>query len=202
MTGGLLIVSESSAHVDARAASRFEHARARIEAAAGFPFESTQYEDVTRIDAGAVVLSGSFAPWSAHDEKALARLADVVRAYTGPVLGICAGMQLQARFVRGSLRPAESPPSTGFGPVDTVDDGDLLRGLPARFDVYKHHDHEIAEPPASFRVLARSEECAIEAFADTERPWWGTQFHPEEFDDLNPCGARVLANFFELARKG
>jgi GMP synthase-like glutamine amidotransferase len=196
---GLLVISECRAWVGDREARAYDRVRARLEAVAGFPVEARQYEDLTRLDADAVVLSGSFAPWDAHVEGALARLGDVVAAYPGPVLGICAGMQLQARFAGGTLGPAASAPPTGFGPVDVLDDTDLLRGLPARVPVYKHHTDEIVAAPPSFRVLARSEECAIEAIADEERPWWGTQFHPEEFDRLHPHGEQVLANFFRLA---
>jgi len=48
-------------------------------------------------------------------------------------------------------------------------------------------------------VLARSEECAIEAVAAPARRWWGTQFHPELASREHPDGERVLRNFFELA---
>lgn len=49
-------------------------------------------------------------------------------------------------------------------------------------------------------VLARSEECEIEAIGDTRRRWWGTQFHPEAYSPEYPHGERVLRNFFELAQ--
>ena len=48
-------------------------------------------------------------------------------------------------------------------------------------------------------MLARSEECAIEAIAAPARRWWGTQFHPELASPEHPEGDRVLRNFFELA---
>jgi GMP synthase-like glutamine amidotransferase len=54
--------------------------------------------------------------------------------------------------------------------------------------------------PTTFASSARSNECGVEAVAAPERGWWGTQFHPEEFDPEHPAGERVLQNFFELAR--
>lgn len=149
--------------------------------------------------AAAVVISGSFAPWAAHAPADLDRLGDVVCAYDGPVLGICAGMQLQARYAGGAYAPAAVAPVTGFGPVEVLEDGDLLRGLPLRPTVYKHHSEEIVSLPTGFRVLARSAECAVEAIAAPDRGWWGTQFHPEQFDDQHPAGELVLRNFFDLA---
>ncbi len=158
------------------------------------------YTDVDDLNgASAVVLSGSFAPWADHAPGALGRFGDVVLAYDGPVLGICAGMQLQATFAGGTLRHSPGGLETGFSPVDVVENNDLLRGLPSRIDVYQHHGDEIEELPEDFRVFARSAACAIEAIADPARRWWGTQFHPEEFDAAHPAGERILRNFFELA---
>ena len=118
---------------------------------------TTRYVDAVDLDAAAaVVLSGSFAPWSIHDPGALDHLEEVVRAYHGPVLGICAGMQLQARFAGGSIARAKAGPRIGFGSIDVLDREDLLRGLPSKARVYKHHSDEIASLPAGFRVLARS----------------------------------------------
>lgn len=162
--------------------------------------ESMHYADADALDGfEAVVLSGSFAPWATHDQGELDRLGEVVCRYAGPVLGICAGMQLQARFVGGEFAPAAAGPRKGFGEVEVLDDGDLLRGLPAQPTVYRHHSEEIVELPAGFRVLARSEECNVEALADPERRWWGTQFHPERFTSAHPAGETVLRNFFRLA---
>jgi GMP synthase (glutamine-hydrolysing) len=53
--------------------------------------------------------------------------------------------------------------------------------------------------PEGFRALASSPACSIQAVADPERRWWGTQFHPEEFRTEHPAGESVLRTFFELA---
>ena len=122
-----------------------------------------------------------------------------MRAYEGPVLGICAGMQLQSRFAGGTFAPAAAGPRKGFGEVEVVSDGDLLRGLPPHATVYRHHSEEIIELPDGFHVLARSRECEVEAIAAPSRRWWGTQFHPERFTSAHPAGETVLRNFFHLA---
>jgi GMP synthase (glutamine-hydrolysing) len=181
----------------------FEGIRRRLERLARVPVLSRRYVDVDDHDgACALVLSGSFAPWGAHDAGALARLGDVVLGFDGPVLGICAGMQLQAVWAGGSVGPAAAGPAVGWDPIEVLDDGELLRGLPRQAIAFAHHADEILELPDGFRVLARSRHCAVEAVHAPERSWWGTQFHPERFTREHPAGRRVLANFFELAVRG
>ena len=199
--GVTLVVTEHSGALTPETLAHYDAVRERLERAAGVPVATVQYEQVDSLaGAEAVVLSGSFAPWAAHVPVALERLGEAVRSYEGPVLGICAGMQLQARFAGGSVGHSPAGLETGFAPVDVLEEDGLFRGLPRRIDVYQHHGDQIETLPASFRVLARSETCAIEAIAHSARPWWGTQFHPEAFDAEHPLGERILRNFFELAR--
>jgi len=196
-----LVVTEHSGAMSQTTLDHYEAVRKRIESAAGASVTAVQYEEVVTLGgADAVVLSGSFAPWAVHSPEAIDRLGDAVRSYGGPVLGICAGMQLQARFAGGAVRHSPGGPETGFSAVDVLEHDGLFRGLPSRIDVYRHHGDEIDKLPAGFRVLARSATCAIEAIVDPARRWWGTQFHPEEFDSARPAGERILRNFFELAR--
>ncbi len=196
-----LVLTEHSGALTEKTLAQYELVRARVGDAAGDDVTAIQYEQVETLqDAEAVVLSGSFAPWTEHAPEAIDRLGNAVRAFAGPVLGICAGMQLQARFAGGTIRPAVAGPAKGFTTVEVLAGEDLLRGFPQRIDVYQHHSDEIEELPGEFHVLARSSNCAIEAIAAPERRWWGTQFHPEEFDAAHPAGERILRNFFELAR--
>ncbi len=199
MDVSFVVTEHPSALTDERR-QHFERIERLLAKAAGADVRSVAYLDVGDLGtADAVVLSGSFAPWAAHDPRALERLGDAVRAYAGPVLGICAGMQLQARFAGGAYGPAKTVLETGFRDVEVLDDGDLLRAVPKVARMYKHHSEEIVSLPDGFRVLARSDECAVEAIADLERRWWGTQFHPEEFSPAHPAGELVLRNFFGLA---
>lgn len=196
-----LVVTEHSGALPPERLAYYETVRARLEGAAGAPVTTVQYEEVESLaGADAVILSGSFAPWASHSSDAIDRLGEAVRGYDGPVLGICAGMQLQARFAGGTIRHSQGGFVKGYSAVELVEHDELLRGLPARIDVYKLHGDEIEQLPGEFRVLARSATCAIEAIADPARRWWGTQFHPEKFDAAHPEGERILHNFFELAR--
>jgi GMP synthase-like glutamine amidotransferase len=194
------VVTEHSGALSPETLAHYEAVRGRLERTAGASVTTVQYEEVGSLGgADAVVLSGSFAPWAAHSPDAIDRFGDAVRSYDGPVLGICAGMQLQARFAGGTIRHSPGGLETGFSAVNVVEHNGLFRGLPSRIDVYRHHGDEIEELPEGFLVLARSATCAIEAIVDPARLWWGTQFHPEEFDSAHPAGERILRNFFDLA---
>jgi GMP synthase (glutamine-hydrolysing) A subunit len=197
-----LVFTERRSDLTEARSRNFERLRARLEKTAGEPVEVAHYEEVDAeplARASAVVLSGSSAPWSTRDPAELDRLGEAVRASGRPVLGICAGMQLQALFAGGAIGPSRTP-EHGFFPIEIHDRSDLLRGLPSELVVFQDHDDEITSLPEGFRVLASSTECRVQAIADPERRWWGTQFHPEESSAEHPAGERVLRTFFELAR--
>lgn len=194
------VVTEHPRAVTTARREHYERIRLRLERISGHAVRTLSYPDVASLEgATAVVLSGSFAPWAVHDRAALTRLGEVVRTYTGPVLGICAGVQLLATFAGGSVGKAAATIESGFFPVEVVDDSDLLGGLGRDVTVYHHHSDEITSLPEDFRVLASTPWCRVEAIADRSRQWWGTQFHPEEFTTAHPDGEGVLRNFFRLA---
>jgi GMP synthase (glutamine-hydrolysing) A subunit len=192
-----LVFTERHADLTESRVRNFERLRAGLTGAGATVVESW-YEDVDPqglARADAIVLSGSSAPWSAHEPPQLDRLCEAVRSAGRPVLGICAGFQLQARFAGGTIGAAATP-EHGLLPIEVHDRSDLFRDLPDEVVVFHDHTDEITELPAGFRVLASSAACAVQAIADPERRWWGTQFHPEE----SPVGERILRTFLELAR--
>lgn len=192
------VITEAPTAISRKLERHYENIRRRIERLAGVPVRSRHYCDVDGFATAAVILSGSFAPWSAHEPGALTRLGDQVEKFDGAVLGICAGMQLQTIFAGGEIAP-RTRPAIGFGPVEIVEQGGLLAGLGATAVAYEHHAWDVVTVPKEFSVLARSEECAVEAVRARGRPWWGTQFHPERFTRQRPDGARVLRNFLGVA---
>jgi GMP synthase (glutamine-hydrolysing) len=196
-----VVFTERKSLVTEPRARNYERLRERVAAASGESVEAAHYEDADSgwlRPASAVVLSGSSAPWSAHDPDDLERLGDAVRSAGRPVLGICAGMQLQAVFAGGRIGPSPTG-EHGYLPIRVHDRSDLLRGLPSEPVFFHDHDDEVVVVPDGFRVLASSAACAVQAIADPERRWWGTQFHPEEFRPEDPAGEQILRTFFALA---
>ena len=181
---------------------RYRNAAGRLAELAAAEVVTSHYTEADALDADAVVLSGSYDPWDAHDPHELDRFRAVLRACERPAFGICAGMQLLATATGGEVAPAAIATERGFADVDVLDGSDLLAGLQPRISVLEHHTDEITALPDGFRVLARSETCAVEALAAEDRLWWGTQFHPEEWTAEHPAGRAILENFLRLAGIG
>ena len=194
----LFVVTERAGGFTAERRERYEATRARIATVVRGEVESVPYDAVEAPSADALVLSGSTDPWALHHQRSLGRFYEELRRYPGPVLGICAGMQMLARALGGVVGPAGQA-TRGYRPIDVADDSDLLAGLAPRFDAYQSHEDEVIRVPAGVRVLASSDACAVEALAVEDRPWWGTQFHPEEWDDEHPAGRAIIERFVELA---
>jgi GMP synthase (glutamine-hydrolysing) len=196
-----LVFTERRADLTRDRARNLERLRALVEEMSGEPVATSHYEEVdgARLErAEAIVLSGSTAAWASRDAGELARLGEAVLEAERPTLGICAGMQLLTRFAGGAIELGGSV-EHGFLPIRVHDRSGLLRALPEDAVVFQDHTDEIVVLPEGFRILASSEACAVQAFADPGRRWWGTQFHPEESTAEHPHGAGVLEAFFGLA---
>lgn len=197
----LFVVTEHRSFLDARRRGRYAETARQLESLAGAAPAVAHYTEADSLGpADAIVISGSDAPWAAHDRRELDRLLAVVSARRRPTFGICAGMQLLVECVGGEVAHGDEP-ERGFLPIDVLDDADLLRGLPARATVYQSHTDEVTALPDGFRVLAASPSCRVQAIADETRGLWGTQFHPEHSTDEHPAGSLVLRNFVEIARR-
>jgi GMP synthase-like glutamine amidotransferase len=48
-------------------------------------------------------------------------------------------------------------------------------------------------------LLASGDECGIQAMKHGRRIIYGTQFHPENYDDRHLDGKIILQNFFRIA---
>ncbi|VVB50989.1 GMP synthase [glutamine-hydrolyzing] subunit A [uncultured archaeon] len=109
-----------------------------------------------------------------------------------PVLGICFGHQLIAQAYGGRVRLGDSGEYAEVE-VMVLDEDCLFRGLPKVLTVWESHRDEVEELPSGFKVLARSDICAIESFCALDKPVFGVQFHPEVHH--TPEGKSILRNF-------
>jgi GMP synthase (glutamine-hydrolysing) len=75
----------------------------------------------------------------------------------------------------------------------------VFAGISAEPVFYQLHGGEVKRLPDVFSVLAESESCKIQAVAHKHAPLFGTQFHPELFDETHPEGKRLFENFFSIA---
>ncbi|RME99403.1 MAG: hypothetical protein D6768_15125 [Chloroflexi bacterium] len=196
-------------------------AKYRLEALSGQPCLVVHYEKVTpvllrQLQADAVLVSGNTTEFQHYEAESLAGLRAVFREAARPTLGFCGGAQLLAQTF-GSEVAAIDPAGTGsmddeswrgraheagFTVVRRLVEHPLLAGLGPEFVVMEQHYWEIKQLPAGFVNLARTEVTPIQCIAHQSLPLFGTQFHPERWDDAHPDGRTLLENFFNLINKG
>ena len=127
------------------------------------------------------------------------------------------------------LEPGEADPDAeyaggyfkewGFVPVQVVKAAPLFDGLGAAPVFLEAHYWELRHVPPGFELLASTEVCQVQAIRQVGKPVYGVQFHPEAYilpgepgrswlidlvypegyDEPQPAGRRLLANFLELS---
>jgi GMP synthase (glutamine-hydrolysing) len=88
----------------------------------------------------------------------------------------------------------------GFATIELVSQHPALAELPRRPRVFEEHADEVRELPDSLELVATNAASRVQAFISRERPWWGTQFHPELFTAEAPDGRAFLRAFFRSAQ--
>ena len=159
-------------------------------------------------DAERLVFPGVGAAGFAAERIEALGLADGLRAFERPLLGVCLGMQmLFERSEEGEapglgrlagtvrrLEPSRDRPSPhmGWNRLSKLADDPLLEGV--EDGAYAYFVHGYAAPVTADTVAS----CIYgEPFSAVVRRGsaWGCQFHPER---SGPVGARILRNFLDL----
>ncbi len=149
-------------------------------------------ETIRSAGAIGVVLSGG--PASVFEDGAL-QVDPRVFGLKVPVLGICYGMQLMARYLGGEVLGSESR-EYGLADLEILGDRSLFKGTPLRQSVWMSHGDHVGVPPAGFEVLAQTQGTPIAAMVDHERRFVGLQFHPEV--QHTPNGEAMLEHFLDM----
>lgn len=110
--------------------------------------------------------------------------------WTGPVLGICAGMQLITVSFGGELIPSEM---IGMTEITVIKEERLFSGKD-RFNAWELHGSGV-RPHNTMMILARSD-SGVQAIQLSDRPWYGVLFHPEVRNEW------VIKNFLTLCPSG
>lgn len=116
-----------------------------------------------------------------------------------PIFGVNLGHQAAAMIFGGRLTPAPLPMHGRPGPV--FHEGDpLFAGIDSPFFAGRYHTHvvEAASLPPALKIIARDGEGQVMALRHRRLPLYSVQFQPESF--LTGCGAKLVENFFALAR--
>ena len=75
----------------------------------------------------------------------------------------------------------------------------MTGSLPPRSTVWENHNDEVSPPPAGFRVLAHSANCAMQAMEDERRGRFAVQFHPEV--EHTQFGTQIFQNFIGICKR-
>jgi glutamine amidotransferase len=156
-----------------------------------------------------VILPGVGAASDAMTRLRAADLAALIPRLTQPVLGICLGLQLlfdssaegpatclgiiPGRAERFADAPGRPVPHIGWNTLEARCDSPLLAGLGAAPYAYFVHSYAL---PVGTSTLASTDYGTPFSACVAWNNFYGVQFHPERSAAV---GARVLANFLELA---
>lgn len=135
-------------------------------------------EALKALQAAGIILSGG--PESVIGENA-PRLSDAVIELGVPLLGICYGMQALAAKLGGRVESADHR-EFGYAEVTLTEGNRLLGGVGTSGDplkVWMSHGDRVEQLPAGFQTIAVSANAPLAGMADTERHYYGLQFHPE-----------------------
>lgn len=140
-----------------------------------------------------IVFSGG--PKSVYDDGAF-KVDEEIFNLGLPILGICYGMQLTAKYFKGEIL---SSPKREYGKMNIlIEDKSLLfKDLYDEEEVWMSHGDHVAKIPQGFKLLAKSQNGLVASIANEEKKIYCVQFHPEVRHTVN--GNKMLHNFvFEI----
>jgi GMP synthase (glutamine-hydrolysing) len=155
---------------------------------------TTRFEE---LEVDGLVLSGG-APRIGTEAMKLGNTADYLDRANFPILGICVGAQFMALHFGGKADAADIPE---YGAIDVTitEPGDILERVKSPFKAWESHNDEIKVLPKGFVNLAYSENCKVQAFKYTKKPYYGLQFHPEV--EHTEFGEDIFKNFVGICER-
>src|SRR3989344_4145893 len=152
------------------------------------PFDISASE-IRKLNPSGIILSGG--PSSVYEGGA--PLPDKKILELGiPVLGICYGLQLIAKFEGGKVLGGQMK-EFGKKTLKVSKTGSLLKGLSKKEKIWMSHGDLVAEMPKGFAVLGSTDTCKIAAFENNDKKIYGIQFHAEVVH--TPKGMQIFRNF-------
>jgi GMP synthase (glutamine-hydrolysing) len=109
-----------------------------------------------------------------------------------PVLGICYGLQLMGKMLKGKVARSKER-EFGLGTLSIVKPGRLFRHLPRKLKVWNSHGDKVTELPPGFDAIGTTDNSPLAVIEDRARNFYGIQFHPEVFHTER--GVDVIRNF-------
>jgi GMP synthase (glutamine-hydrolysing) len=149
---------------------------------------TAKLKEIRALEPVGIVLSGG--PSSVYDKDAPVCDPQVLQLGV-PVLGICYGMQWLTHSLGGKVAPAAR---REYGPaqLDLAGASKLFADIPDHLKIWNSHGDHVVEVPAGFAITGRTDN-AIAAVENTEKKFYGVEFHPEV--NHTDRGTEILQNF-------
>lgn len=98
-----------------------------------------------------------------------------------PILGICYGCQFMAYALGGNVATASKATAREYGKTKTYYDENsvLFKNLPSVGTSWMSHSDYIDKTPNGFEITAHTDNCPVAAMQNTDKKFYGVQFHPE-----------------------
>ena len=151
---------------------------------------NTPAAEIAKMNPSGIILSGG--PSSVYAKTA--PLPDESIFDLGvPVLGICFGLQVMARFLKGKVERGQKR-EYGKGTLRVRSARcRLFDGLPRELQVWNSHGDKLTRLPDGFKPVATTENSAFAAIENARARFYGLQFHPEVVH--TPKGKKIISNF-------
>jgi putative glutamine amidotransferase len=102
-----------------------------------------------------------------------------------PLLGICRGMQIMAKYAGVGLKPIKGHVSTRH----------MLHGERSGM-VNSFHNYALLECPPEYATIAKDQSGSIEAIKHIQLPWEGWMWHPERELPFNTSDIDAVRKIF------
>ncbi len=146
-------------------------------------------EQIKKVAPRGLILSGG--PASVYDEKAPKCDKNIFKLGI-PILGICYGQQLIAKFFGGRVKRTKER-EYGRAELFIDDHSDFFNSLPGNITCWMSHGDYVSGLPKGFLPIAHTLNTPNAAFASRDRKIFGVQFHPEVVHTSH--GSQILSNF-------
>jgi len=152
----------------------------------------TPAKEIAAMNPKGIILSGG--PMSVYSRKAPLPEKEILELDI-PVLGICFGLQVMAKFLGGKVERGLKR-EYGKGTLSVKDRRCSLFGkLPKSLQVWNSHGDKLTKLPDGFKTVAITENSPHAAIENRKRKLFGIQFHPEVVH--TPKGKTIISNYVQ-----
>ncbi|MCX7875971.1 MAG: glutamine-hydrolyzing GMP synthase [Melioribacteraceae bacterium] len=149
-----------------------------------FPIDKIKEENPSGI-----ILSGG--PMSVYEEDS-PKVGKEIFELGIPILGICYGLQLMVVNNGGNVEPAIKR-EYGKTKITKTANDELLKNIPNDSIVWMSHGDYVTRLPENFTITSKSENSPICSISNTQKKFYGVQFHPEVTH--TEFGKQIINNF-------